>query len=126
MDVICRSRSMLLGVHDGGYYAQDGDNITKLSHERVKTLGKTKIREIQHSIINNKGILISYTTHYEQEGSGNLKMSKNVITLQLYTAKELKEMLLRNGFKVLGQYGIDGSKFSGKQTERIVTVAKTQ
>jgi len=53
-------------------------------------------------------------------------MSKGVTTLQLYTAKELKGMLIRNGFKVLGQYGIDGSKFSSKQTERIVTVAKKQ
>lgn len=46
------------------------------------------------------------------------------ITLQLYTAEELQDMLLRNGFKVLGQYGIDGSKFSEKKTERIATVAQ--
>lgn len=107
-------------------YAQGGDNITKLSYEMIKTLGKSKIRTIQHSIINNKGILISYTTIYEQKGSGNLKISKGVATLQLYRAKELKEMLNRNGFKVLGQYGIDGSKFLDKQTERIVTVARKQ
>ncbi len=126
-------RNIHSNLHDGGIYifdilnlsyAQDGDNIKKLSYEIIKTLGKTKIRTIQHSIINNEGILISYTTHYEQEDSGKLKTSKNVITLQLYTAKELKAMLVRNGFKVLGQYAIDGSKFSKKKTERIVTVAK--
>ena len=128
-------RNIHKNLNDGGVYvfdilnlsyAEDGDNITKLSYEMVKTQGKTKMRTIQHSVINNKGILISYTTHYEQKGSGNLNMSKSVITLQLYTAKELKEMLLRNGFKVLDQYGIDGSKFSKKKTERIVTVAKKQ
>ena len=107
-------------------YVKDGDNIIKMSYEAVENLDKTKIRNIQHSIINNEGILISYNTLYEQKGSGNLKTSKHVVTLQLYTAKELKEMLIRNGFKVLGQYGIDGSKFLGKQTERIVTVAKKQ
>jgi hypothetical protein len=33
-------------------------------------------------------------------------------------------MLLRNGFKTLDQYGIDGSEFSHKQTNNILTVAK--
>jgi hypothetical protein len=95
-----------------------------MSYEALEDLDKTKIRNIQHSIINKEGILISYNTLYEQKNSGNLKTSKNIVTLQLYTAKELKEMLIRNGFKVVGQYGIDGSKFSEKTTERIVTVAK--
>lgn len=107
-------------------YVNDGDNIIKMSYEAVENIGKTKIRNIQHSIINNEGILISYNTLYEQNGSGNLKTSKGVITLQLYTAKELKEMLIRNGFKVLSQCGIDGSKYLGKQTDRIVTVAQKQ
>ncbi len=35
-------------------------------------------------------------------------------------------MLARNGFKVLGQYSIDGSKFSEQKTERILTVARKQ
>lgn len=107
-------------------YVKDGNNIIKMSYEAIENLDKTKIRNIQHSIINKEGILISYNTLYEQKGSGNLKTSKNIVTLQLYTAKELKEMLIRNRFKVVGQYGIDGSKFSEKTTERIVTVAKKQ
>lgn len=107
-------------------YVEDGNNIIKMSYEAIENLDRTKIRNIQHSIINNKGILISYNTLYEQNDSGHIKTSKSVVTLQLYTAKELKEMLIRNGFKVLGQYGIDGSKFLAKQTERIVTVARKQ
>jgi hypothetical protein len=102
----------------------DDDNISKLSLERIKTNGDTKIREIQHSILDNKGILTSYTTFYAQKKSGRLKTSNIIATLQLYTANELREMLARNGFKVLGQYGIDGSKFSEQKTERILTVAR--
>jgi ubiquinone/menaquinone biosynthesis C-methylase UbiE len=108
-------------------YVNDSNNIIRMSYEAVETIGDTKIRNIQHSIINHEGILISYNTLYEQQkNSDDLKASKNVVTLQLYTAKELKEMLVRNGFKVLSQCGIDGSKFSNKKTERIVTVAKKQ
>lgn len=126
-------RNVHRNLNDGGIYifdiinldyAKNGDNIIKLSYEIIEKLGKNTIRTIQHSIINKNGILISYTTHYEQKVSGNPKMSTGVTTLQLYTAIELKEMLIRNGFKVLGQYGIDGTKFLGKHTERIVTVAK--
>ena len=122
-------------LNDGGIYVFDiinlsyvtnGDNITKMSYEQMKTVEGTKRRIIQHSIIDNEGILISYTTNYEQKGSGKLKMSKNTVTLQLYTAKELKEMLTRNGFKILGQCGIDGSKFSEKKTDRILTIAKKE
>ncbi|MGB6976970.1 MAG: class I SAM-dependent methyltransferase, partial [Gammaproteobacteria bacterium] len=126
-------RNIHRNLNDGGIYLFDilnlsyvmnDDNITKLSLERVKTLGNTKIREIQHSLIDNKGILSSYTHYYAQKGSGKPKTSKTVGTLQLYTAKELREMLTRNGFKVLGQYGINGSKFSERETERIMTVAR--
>ena len=51
-------------------------------------------------------------------------MSSCINTLQLYTARELREMLTRNGFKILDQFGINGSKFSEKNTERVLTIAK--
>lgn len=101
-----------------------GDNIIKMSYERIRSEGATTIRDLQHSIIDNKGVLISYTTLYLQPASGRLKESKYTITLQLYTAEELQDMLLRNGFKVLGHYGIDGSKFLETETERIVMIAQ--
>jgi ubiquinone/menaquinone biosynthesis C-methylase UbiE len=122
-------------LNDGGIYVFDifnlshflkDNNITKMSIEWIRTLGDTKLREIQHSIIDNKGVLISYTTNYVQKGFDKPKMSKYTITLQLYTAKELRDMLTRNGFKVLGQYGLDGSKFSEMKTERMITVARKQ
>lgn len=105
-------------------YVRNNDNITKLSIDWVRTVGNTQLRKVQHSLINNKGILIFYTTNYVQKGSAKLKISKSIGTLQLYTAKELREMLIRNGFKVLDQYGIDGAKFSERKTERILTISQ--
>lgn len=105
-------------------YVRHADNITKMSLEKIRRNGNATLREIQHSVINPDGILISHTIFYVQSHSSKIKESKTTITLQLYTAKELREMLARNGFKVLSQCGIDGSKFSDKKTERIVTVAQ--
>lgn len=128
-------RNIYQNLNDGGIYMFDilnlsyvtrDNNISKLSHDRVVTEENTHLRSIQHSTINNKGILVSYTTDYIQKGSGKPKTSKTIATLQLYTAQELREMLARNGFKVLSQYGINGSKFSESKTERILTIAKKQ
>ena len=105
-------------------YVKQGDNILKMSYEWLKKEGNTKLRTIQHSIIDDRGILISYSTFYTQKGNGKLKTSNNVITLQLYTAHELKSMLSKNGFQVLAQIGMDGRKFSELKTERILTIAK--
>lgn len=108
-------------------YVLDRDNIMKMSLERIATSGNIKVRELQHSIIDNSGILTSYTTFYTQKTNQTPKVaSKNIITLQLYTADDIRKMLVKNGFKVLKQCGLDGSKFSERKTERIVTVAKKQ
>ncbi|OGT31350.1 MAG: hypothetical protein A3E87_03205 [Gammaproteobacteria bacterium RIFCSPHIGHO2_12_FULL_35_23] len=49
-------------------------------------------------------------------------ISYDYFSLQKNTNKP--KMLTRNGFIVLGQYGLDGSKFSEKTTKEILTVAK--
>ncbi len=54
-------------------YVNHDDNIVKLSLERIKTQGDTKVREIQHSVLDNKGILTSYTTFYTQKDPADLK-----------------------------------------------------
>lgn len=105
-------------------YVLDKDNIMKMSLERMGTSGNITVRELQHSIIDEEGILTSYTIFYTQKGKQTPKVaSKNTITLQLYTAQELKKMLAQNGFKVISQVDIDGSKLNDKKSERIVTVA---
>jgi 2-polyprenyl-3-methyl-5-hydroxy-6-metoxy-1,4-benzoquinol methylase len=105
-------------------YVQQDDNILKMSYERLKKAGDTTLRIIQHSVLDDKGILISPTTSYSQKGKGKLTTSQSVGTLQLYTANELKTMLCKNGFQVLAQMSIDGKKFFDRKTERILTVAK--
>jgi hypothetical protein len=52
------------------------------------------------------------------------KISRSSQTLQSYSTKQLTEMLQRNGFRVLDQCGIDGSKFIENTTERIFMLAK--
>lgn len=120
-------------LNDGGLYIFDINNlsylmkdnqITHLTIDWQKRVGDIKNRVIQYSTINEDGILASYTTEYAQKGGNKPKMSRSAQTLQIYTAKRLREMLQRNGFKVLSQCGIDGSKFSENKTDRIVTIAK--
>lgn len=106
-------------------YLLDGNNITKLTIDWQEIVGDTKVREIQYSTINEEGILASFDTYYEKKGSNNPKISKKSQTLQVYTAKQLREMLHKNGFKVL-QCSVDGSKFIERESERILTVAKKE
>lgn len=119
-------------LKDGGLYIFDinnlsyllkDDQITTLTIDWQETVGNTKGRKIQFSTIEEDGILASYTTFYEQNRHDKPKISREVQTLQVYTANQLKVMLNRNGFKVINQYSIDGSKFSETKSDRILTVA---
>jgi SAM-dependent methyltransferase len=120
-------------LRDGGLYIFDifnlnylleGDNITKLTIDWQEVVDDIKVREIQYSTISEDGILTSYDTYYEQKGGDKPKISKSSQTLQIYTANQLTEMLHRNGFKVLDQFYIDGSKFNENESDRILTVAE--
>lgn len=128
-------RNVHRNLREGGLYIFDifslsylleGNNITKLTIDWQEIVGDTKVREIQYSTINEDGILASYDTYYEQEGTNKPKMSGKSQTLQVYTAKQLTEMLYRNGFEVLDQCYIDGSKFIENESDRILTVARKQ
>lgn len=104
-------------------YLLDGNNITKLTIDWQEIVGDTKVREIQYSTVSEEGILASYDTYYEQKEHSNPKITKSSQTLQVYSAKQLKEMLLKNGFKVIDQCNIDGSEFIEHTSERILTIA---
>ena len=128
-------RNIHRNLKDGGLYLFDinnltylleGNNITDLTIDWQKIVDNTKIRNIQYSTIDKDGILASYTTSYVQKDSHKPKISKSTQTLQVYTAEQLRKMLNRNGFKVLNQCGIDGSKFIENKSNRIVTIAKKQ
>ncbi len=120
-------------LKDSGLYIFDifnlshllnGNNITNLTIDCQEVVGDTKFREIQYSTISEDGILASYDTYYQQKGISKPKVTKCLQTLQVYTAKQLRDMLHGNGFKVLNQSDIDGSQFIENKSERILTIAK--
>ena len=120
-------------LNDGGLYVFDifdldylikDDHITKLTIDWLKRSGDTTERVVQYSTINAGGILGSETLCFTQKGIGRTKLARSRQTLQVYTTKQLGEMLARNGFKVLEQRDVDGSKFVKGKTERIFTVAQ--
>lgn len=122
-------------LKDGGLYIFDINNLSYLMKDNriidltidwQKIEGDNKCRVIQYSTIDEEGILASYTTLHEQKGSNKPKISRSTQTLQVYTAKQLREILYRNGFKVIRQCGIDGSRFAESRTDRILTIAKKQ
>lgn len=120
-------------LNEGGIYIFDINNLSYLLHENQitsltidwqKISDDTKLREIQYSTIDQNGILASYTTSYVQKDTNKPKISRSAQTLQVYSAKQLKEILNQNGFEVIGQYAIDGSNFSEIKSDRILTIAK--
>jgi 2-polyprenyl-3-methyl-5-hydroxy-6-metoxy-1,4-benzoquinol methylase len=133
LDFEITMRNIRNNLNNGGLYIFDifnlsylmkDNNITKLTIDWQSVTDDAKIRTIQYSTIDNNGILASYTTSYRQKGSSQPKESTEAQTLQVYKARQLKEMLHRNGFKVLNQCEIDGSKFIENKTDRILTIAK--
>jgi len=115
----------LFDIFNISYLLKD-DNITKLTIDGQKKSGNITAREIQYSTISNDGVLASYDIYHEQIGSNQPKITKAFQTLQIYSAKQLKHILEKNGFKVLRQCGIDGSRFYEYKTDRIVTIAMKQ
>ena len=135
LDFEAALRNIYRNLKDGGLYIfdifnldylQDGNNITKLTIDWQKIVEDTKYREIQYSTISKEGVLTSYDTYYEQKGNDQPKMSRKSMTLQVYSAKELKEMLQKNGFKVIDQCSIDGTKHIENKSERILTIAQKE
>jgi SAM-dependent methyltransferase len=107
-------------------YLLDKDNITKLTMDIQKEDGDTLAREIQYSTIDASGMLASYDIYHRQKGDEAPVISTAFQTLQVYSAAELKILLEANGFKVVSQSNIDGSKFTEKHSERLLLIAKKQ
>jgi ubiquinone/menaquinone biosynthesis C-methylase UbiE len=96
-----------------------------LEVDATTIVGNKKIHKLQLCKINKKSGLMTMTERESvQINSGKPKILKRKWTMQVYTRKWLKEMLMRNGFKVLSQLGPKGSKFSNKNSNSILTIAK--
>lgn len=128
-------RNIHSNLKDGGIYIFDIFNLEAMTDQVVadfqycysKIVDDSHFHKIQFSTIDRKnGFLTSYDHFVVQKKVGIPKSFKNKFTLQLYTAKELKEMLTHNGFDVIGQYDMNGRRFSAKKSINIFTVAKKQ
>jgi 2-polyprenyl-3-methyl-5-hydroxy-6-metoxy-1,4-benzoquinol methylase len=126
-------RNIRGNLKDGGIYVFDilnADMDNKLEADllvnRVRKVDDVLIYKLQICRLNRStGILTMDEQITTQKGNGRLQAAKPAHwTMQIYKAKWLREMLARNGFKVVGQYALDGSKFSEKKTESILTIAK--
>jgi len=105
-------------------YLLKDDNITKLTIDWQKKSGDSTAREIQYSTISPDGILSSYDIYHERIGSSKPKITNAFQTLQVYSRKQLRELLEACGFKILRQCDIDGKRFNDHKTERILTIAR--
>ncbi len=105
-------------------YLLANNNITKLTIDWQKKYNNVTTREIQYSTIDDAGILASYDIYHTQVASAKPKISKAFQTLQTYTSQQLECMLQANGFKVLRQCSVDGSRFYPTKTARILTIAQ--
>ena len=132
-DFIKTIKNIYSNLNDGGLYIFDifnlnyllkDNNITKLTIDWLKRCGDTIVREIQYSTINSEGILASYDIYHQQKLENKPKISHGFQTLQVYTVKQLKEILEKNGFEILRLYNTNGQRFEENKTERILTIAQ--
>ncbi len=132
-DFIKTIKNIYSNLNDGGLYIFDifnlnyllkDNNITKLTIDWLKRCGDIIVREIQYSTISSDGILASYDIYHQQKLESNPNITHDFQTLQVYTAKQLKIILEKNGFELLKQYNIDGKSFDENKTERILTIAQ--
>jgi len=128
-------KNIHVNLKDGGIYVFDIFNLEAMTDSVVNdfamdvrsTVDDAQIHAVQTSSLDREtGRLTSYDHLTIQKGSEPPKEYKSNFSLQVYTAKELREMLARNGFETVYQYGFDGEKFVEDKTLSILTVARKQ
>jgi 2-polyprenyl-3-methyl-5-hydroxy-6-metoxy-1,4-benzoquinol methylase len=120
-------------LNDGGIYIFDILNLDAMTDTVVadlayfihKKVGDTQILSMQCSTIDRaQGILTSYDALLIQKNAEVPERFNNTFSLQIYNAAELRAMLAKNGFEILGHYGMLGEKFIEDTTQNILTVAR--
>jgi SAM-dependent methyltransferase len=117
----------------GGIYIFDILNLEAMTDTVVadlaycvhKKFNDTQMYIVQYSTINrNNGHLTSYDHYIVQKNADKPEKFDHTFSLQIYTAKELRAMLAKNGFETIGQYAMDGSEFLEKKSLNLLTVAR--
>jgi hypothetical protein len=126
-------RSINKNLKEGGIYIFDILNleamtdtaVANLANHMYKNVGDSQIYDIQFSTIDRiTGRLTSYDSVMTQKNAEAPKRFHHQFSLQIYTAKEIRDMLYKAGFETLDQCGMDGSKFIATKTLSILTTAK--
>ncbi|MGD0728797.1 MAG: class I SAM-dependent methyltransferase [Candidatus Micrarchaeaceae archaeon] len=96
--------------------------ITYKFFDVAKEIKDTKlVRTNNNRLDKENGLMLINQETFIQEGLSKPKVFKERWTMQIYSKAQLRDMLKKNGFEVIGQYGIDGSKIKGMY---ILTVAR--
>src|SRR5262249_42015177 len=103
----------------------DESTVADLSYHVHKKVGDSQIFSAQCSTFDPESKrLTSYDMYMIQKQANLPQRFNDEFSLQLYTDEELKNNLNKNGFEIVGQYGINGEEFLSHQTLSILTVAR--
>lgn len=120
-------------LKNGGIFVFDIFNLEAMTDKTVaelacyvhKKINNTQILSTQCSTLDRvNGILTSYDSYMIQKDILKPEILTNKFSLQIYSARELNNILAKNGFTTLGQYAMDGSKFQRLKSLNILTVAQ--
>lgn len=122
-------------LNPGGTYIFDIFNLQALTEDVVQNfkmdiqteVNGVKFRNQQYSEIDReKGLLISHDKYMIIKDDSEPEYKTNTFSLQMYTAKELRELLEKTGFEVLNQYDMEGQLLIPDKSHHILTVAKVK
>lgn len=120
-------------LNDGGIYVFDILNLQAMTDQVIvddayfvhKKIGDTQFLAMQCSTLDRKhGILTCYGNSLIQKNVDKPQKVSHKFSLQIYTAQELQDMLVANGFEIVALYGMDGERFENNTTQSILTVAR--
>ena len=125
-------RNIGKNLKDGGIYIFDVSNLEAMTDTVVadpwyvhKRNTDSQMCNVQFSIIDRaNGLITNYDHCIIQKGKEKPTLLKSKFTSQVYTAKELDEILYANGFETISRYGLDGESFVKDNTPNILTVAR--
>lgn len=120
-------------LKNNGIYIFDIFNLQAITDEVIanfkmdiqKEINGVKIHNIQHSEIDREnGLLISHDHYTISKNNSKPETKTNTFALQIYTARQLNEILKHNGFEILHLYDMDGNDFNPEKSLNILTVAR--
>ena len=126
-------KNININLKKGGIYIFDIFNFEAMTDEVIKNLSmdvkkksdQVEVHHTQYSKLDrDRRLLVSYDQFLITDNNNLSKTLENQFALQIYSASELKSMLMDAGLRILNQYDTDGSTFLENKSERILTIAQ--